>query len=371
MLEDIYTDAVMEARVMLKRLGFACFQVFCSIAGVAAAQTDRCAAALIQDHGKLDLRQTSSLALAELYRQSISNDKNWAAGVTVPIEGVPLSGSAESAESTRESFFRQSSLDWSFERVESVATQTLSDNAVEAYRICKDGEHRTGPRILAYRATREGVTVEIRWISGGGAPTRETGASIVVEGGTVDNAFPTTWETGDSRTRFVRREPGRDIRIRADIGPGTDSIFISRMPDPPATRPVLEMAACTGHGDFGGFRFWGPRGEWCNGLRDPKWGRYDADPRVVTQLGSCTGPGGSVEGLTFWGPVGAPCLLQDGGWGTYQNPVDISSSGIASCPGGGKYFSKHYLWGPAGKACFGLPEWGAFDQGRVISNAER
>jgi hypothetical protein len=363
--------ALMEVSVMFKHLVLFSFLIFSSIAGVASAQTDRCAAALIQDYGKLDLRKTSSLALAELYRQSRSNDQNWAVGITVPIEGIPVSGSAESAESTRESYFRQSSLDWSFERVESVATQTLSDNAVEAYRICKDGEHRAGPRILAYRATSEGVTVEIRWISSGGAPTRETGASIVVEGGTVDDAFPTTWETGDRRTRFIRREPGRDIRIRADIGPETDSIFISRIPDQPTIRPVLEIATCVGRGAFDGFRFWGPRGEWCNGLRDPNWGRYDGDPRVITQLGSCIGPGGSVEGLTFWGPIGAPCLFQDGRWGTYQNPVDISAVGIANCPGRGPYFAGHYLWGPAGNACFGLTAWGAFDQGRVITNAER
>lgn len=355
---------------MLKRIILLYSMIFCLIAGVAAAQSDRCAAALIQDYGRLDLRQTSSLALAELYRQSRSNDQNWAAGITVPIEGIPVSGSAESAESTRESYFRQSSLDWSFERVESVATQTLSDNAVEAYRICKDGEHRAGPRILAYRATSEGVTVEIRWISGGGSLTRETGASIVVDGGTFDSAFPTTWETGDRRTRFLRREAGQDIRIRADIGPETDSIFISRMPEPPTSRPVLEIATCAGGGAFAGMRFWGPRGERCNGLRDPNAGRYDGDPRVVTQLGSCIGPGGSVQGLTFWGPVGAPCLFPDGRWGTYQSPVDISSSGIANCPGGGEYFGGHYLWGPAGSACFGLLEWGEFDQGRVITNAE-
>lgn len=333
----------------------------------ALAQQDRCATALIQDQNQLDLREVSSLAMAELYRQSRNHDSNWAAGITVPIKGVPVTGSAQSAESTRENFFRQSTLDWNSERVESVATQTLSENAVEIYRICKDGEHRYGPRILVYNATPEAATVEIRWMSSAGAPTSVTAASIVITGGTFDAPFSTTWQTGQAQTGFVRREPGRDVRISADIGLQTDSVFLSRIPEVPRTRPVLVMASCMGQGAFAGFRLWGPQGESCNGLPNRVWGSYTDNPRVVTELGRCVGPGGSVQGLTFWGPVGEPCLQEV--WGEFQNPVDITSTGVANCVGYGQYWAQHYNWGPADSACFGLSEWGEFDMNRVITNA--
>jgi hypothetical protein len=334
--------------------------------GAAVAQ-DRCATSLIQDKGRLDLREASSLAMAELYRQSRSRDSNWAAGITVPIGGVPVTGSAQSAERTRENFFSQSSLQWNTERVESVATQTLSKNAVEVYRICKDGEHRSGPRILVYDATAEGATVEIRWHSSAGAPPTATDASIVIEGGELAPPFPMTWQTGEARTSFLRRESGQDIRIFANIGLQTASTFLSRLPEVPSTQPVLIMASCMGRGDFTNFRLWGPQGESCNGLPGRPWGSYTDNPRPVTQLGSCVGPGGSVEGLTFWGPVGQACLQPP--WGEFQNPVDISATGIANCVGNGRYWAGHYNWGPAGSPCFGLPAWGNYDLGRVVTNA--
>lgn len=337
----------------------------------ASAQNDDCARALILDQRQLDLRQTGSLALAELYRRSIANDKEWAGSVGVEIVGIPVAGDAESAEKTRENYFSSVDIDWTFERIESLATQELSDNAVEAYRICKDGEHRSGPRILIYKSNSEGATVEIRWRSAGGAATTARNARIVVDGGVFDQAFPTTWNNNEARTRFVRREAGKDVRISADIGPETDSAFLSRVPARPEKIPVLEVASCRGRGAFADFYFWGPRGESCNGLPNYQWGRYDGNPQVVTSLGKCAGQGGSVPGLEFWGPVGEPCLFSDARWGTYQAAQDVTAIGIANCAGGGEYFNGHWLWGPTGQVCVGIKAWGSYSQNRVLTNAQR
>lgn len=197
------------------------------------AQTGGCAQALIQDVGSLDLRETGSLARAELFRRERGQDINWAAGLTIPIKGVPVSGSAESAEATREHFFQSSELSWNTERLASVSTQTLSRNAVEAYRACIDGQHKSGPRILVHNATREQATVSISWQSPTGGRGTTDRVSIDISGGTFRGSFPNSWIDNESNSVIVDREAGQDMRVVANIGAETDNVFVSRVPPPP------------------------------------------------------------------------------------------------------------------------------------------
>lgn len=336
--------------------------------GIAAAQDRNCTQALVRDVGYLNLYETSSLALAEWFYRSRDFDKNWAASAEVPIKAGSLGGSAESAERARERYFRSINLNWTHERVESIVTQTLSDNAVRAYEACVNGDKRDGVRILTYKGTEEAATVEIEWTAAAGAPTTANDVSISIEGGTVAEPFPTVWNSGEVKTRIVTRDPDSDIRIAADVGPDSGSTFISRIPKAPKDVWVLKMARCQGGGDLNNMWFWGPAGDTCNGFGRFAWGKYNEDERVVWELGSCTG-GGSVAGVTFWGPVGEPCLFSDERWGKYEKVDGIPWEGIASCKAGGDKIGGHRFYGPKGQICGGNLDWEHYLEHPVLINA--
>ncbi len=328
--------------------------------GFAAAQD--CEHALIKDAVVLDLSEFHSLARAELLRRSMENDSDWAAGVTVPIKGIPVSANAESAESSREDYFSSSNLSWTSERVVSAATQNLSINSVEAYRACIDGQHSSGPRIFVHDATRTEATVTIKWFSPPGANTQADGAQVIISGGTFTQNFPGTWVTGGSYASIVKRIPDQDMRVIANIGEESDNVFVSLIPPaPPPQTAAITVAYCIGRGGMQGVHLWGPNGADCNGL--PGWGKYDGARQETAQLGSCTG-GGGFQGVALWGPVGAACGgMSNGAWGKYgaTEVVKVVNSGLGSCVGRGDVLSGHLLWGPKGHPCGGIAGWGSYN----------
>lgn len=343
--------------------------VFFSVSG-AAAQVSDCAVALVRDQGELDMRRAQSLAQAEMIYRSSERSKQWEGSIRVPIKGVPVGGNAQSAESARDAYFSQSNLNWTDDRVVSVATQTLSRNSVETYRTCIDGIQTYGVRILAHDAQEDEVTITIRWI--GAAGSGATTGDVNFSGGAVTTPITGSWRNGESRGYIVKRDPSRDLRIVANIGGATDNIFLSRWPPPPiysAPEPVLVIAKCVGRGGQEGVWMWGPKDLACNGLSPPAWGPYDGDPTVVTALGSCIGHGG-FEGVRLWGPPGKTC----GGipaWGTYSDPVNLVGRGIASCMHHGNILEHHRFWGPQGEYCGGIEVWGEYSQFGMASNASR
>jgi hypothetical protein len=120
----------------------------------------------------------------------------------------------------------------------------------------------------------------------------------------------------------------------------------------------ITLGSCVGGGGLIGQRFWGPAGQYCNGLKE--WGRYDAQVRKVSVLGSCVGHGGLGD-LKFYGPVGEPCVGVPE-WGTYEGTTDVSTTGIAACKGHGSKIGGQLLWGPRDAFCAGVPTFGKFDQ---------
>lgn len=332
------------------------------------AQQERCAVALIQNVGHLDLRDAQSLAQAETVYRSMNRDKDWSSHIGVDIVGVPANGGADYAEKERARFFRESNLDWTGERLVSVSTQRLGRNAVDAYRACIEGQQESGPRILVHDASEETATVTVRWLAGVGQDGPGD-AEFDIIGARFRGRLPERFLNNESRSFIIERDPGRDIRIVANIGGGQDNVFVSRWPvAPPAKRQTLVIAACTGHGGQEGVTLWGPRGASCNGLTPPTWGFYDRSPRRATALGSCKGHGG-FDGVTLWGPPGEPC----GGiatWGIYEGAVPITSKGIANCSGHGDKLKGHRLWGPTGETCAGFPEWGTYSEAQILHNTE-
>jgi hypothetical protein len=233
-----------------------------SSASNAQAQSGQCSQALISDVGRIDLRSIEGLARAELHRRSLSENSNWAAGLNVVVDGVSLGADFSQAEQTRESYFSQSSLDWTSDRLKSVATQTLSQNSVAAYRACLEGRHRSGPRILVHDATRDQVTISVLWQSPPGASPTTEAVDVSISGGAFRGQFPDQWTTGASHAVITDRTPGTDMRVVANIGAESDAAFISRLPEPPAAgiRPQckVEAIAVRDQACSAGFQYVGP-----------------------------------------------------------------------------------------------------------------
>lgn len=334
--------------------------LFASIPITSFAQ-DPCAGSLIKDnfHGSYSSVQTLAAFRLRYGSSSSSNETN--AGASIPVEGVPLGFNYQSASSAASSYFDQSSLDWSDARLKSVATQTLSEASVEAYKACIKSLASTGPRVLVYDATKTGATVSVTWFSGPGAPT-ETSGEVSVTGGATNSPFPNSWKTGQKVTRTITRAESEDLRVVVNIGGSSDDQFLSRLPPPPPPQPVgILIGSCVGKGGVEGVRLWGPTSEYCNGIRS--WGSYDAQVKRVTEIGSCLGHGGE-EGVRLYGPIGEDC----GGiatWGRYTNAVNIETIGFSSCRGHGNILEGHDLWGPTGYLCGGMSDtqWGKYQSG--------
>lgn len=325
---------------------------------IEASAQDSCVQALIQDKGRLDMRESSSLALAQLLRRTTNNNSNWGGNITVPIEGLPISTGASGAQQATEDYFSNTNIDWTAERLVSVATQTLSAAAVEAYRACLNSS-KNGPQITVHSATANQVTLKIMWEAAPGVQSPVT-PNIGLSGGRLQSLFPSKWNAGESFSRIVTRAPGEDLRVTADIGGQTDSAFVSYLPPAPTRVLTLLIGSCIGKGGQEGVRLWGPASERCNGLE--AWGKYDAQVQSVRSLGYCVGKGG-FEGVTLYGPVGEPCGgMTNNAWGTYISPVDVFALGISSCLGQGNILLGHRLWGPSGAPCGGLSVWGTYSE---------
>lgn len=326
------------------------------VAQPAAAQD--CLASLIQDRSQFRLQEASSLALARLVSQSQQRSDDLSLGARIPIEGVPVEGRADYANRRASSYFENTNLEWNQERIVSVATQTLSQNAVEAYRICVRGR-QNGPLIIVHQANAQEATVTIRWQHFGQPTPPPQPVVVQISGGQWNRPFSGVWEANSADARILRRVPGQDVRIVATVAGDADTAFIARVPPPPAPAR-LRVASCRGAGGLEGVWIWGPEGELCNGIG--AWGNYQHSARDVTQLGSCIGHGG-VEGVRLWGPPGEVCAGIPA-WGTYDRPTSIEEGGISACVGHGNILEGHLLWGPHGERCGGMDarEWGTYQQ---------
>jgi hypothetical protein len=316
-----------------------------------ALAQDECAVALVRDKRNFYSRDISALAIMRLVDTSQSNNE----GGEVDWESLNpngyFEGSAGYVSNQSNQYFENSTLDWTEDRLKSVATQTLSANAVEAYNNCLD-RYSFGPQISIFNATDNQATVRIRWVAHPGAPTTISGVEITLRNGSTSTRLPSMWQTQQVFDFIVDRIPNTDMRIVANFGISSDNAFLSRpvAVNPPQRVAELRLGSCIGRGGIRDVRFWGPEGEDCSGQYP--WGKYDAQVRVVRSMGSCIGRG-SVQDIRLYGPTGEPC----GGfpaWGVYQPSIDITERGVSACRAGNSNMTDHVLWGPTGLACGGL-----------------
>lgn len=202
--------------------------VFLMLTGLAQAG-QRCAEALILDKGSLDLTEASSLALFSYYKRTIATESDGQFAITVPIYGVPVNLSASNKEKALDRAASAFSGNFSQQRQISLATQTLSRNSVTAYQSCLDQLANKAVSVVAYDATQDAVTIEIRWNSPPDAPP-VTNAVIIVEEGVVKQKFPSKWKTGMTFATVIKRVAGKDTRIIANIGGASENVTIFWMP---------------------------------------------------------------------------------------------------------------------------------------------
>jgi len=196
---------------------------------VAQGQT-RCVEALIQNRASLNVHDVSSLATLRLLQQSSGRDSGWSASIGVPIDGVPVSLGANGTEKATNSYFEKSTLNWTQDRLVSVATQTLPQTAVEAYQTCIRGTSN-GLLVTVSDARADALTVTVKYQVPSDS-ARIADGQVSVLGGSILNGFPTRWAPGSSYSAIITRQPQTDFRIIANVGGWTDTAFVAYVPPP-------------------------------------------------------------------------------------------------------------------------------------------
>lgn len=258
----------------------------------ASSALNPCIGNLILDHGAIVTSDWSSLALIRMVEETTSNANDADFDIGVPIDGLPIQGAFQQASQASRHSFQHSSLDWTHQRLVSVATQTLSDNAVSAYRTCVEGQRRTGLFVTVHDATNSAATVTIRWIARNQAEAKSlVSLEVTHTGGRLQNRFPSQIGSSDVVERTFLRNAHEDMRIvvniSSDAGRDATDEFVSMLPEnPPDSIPV----------DTIGMTLWG--------------GAYDL-------LGSeCVSPN----------PATQSCVCPDG-----YNANDMSDAGLVIC----------------------------------------
>jgi hypothetical protein len=194
------------------------------------AQADRCLGTLIPDIRELSFNQASTFAFVDLLQNDFSAEQRAQFGVVAPLgdAAVPLNGSK--AQSLAQKFADQTGLRWTQDTTIQMMLSTLSHNAVEAYRICTDGQQTSGPRILAFDATPSQVIVTIRWIAPANAPDVQP-ATLDWSGGQPNTALAhhLRLKSNDPFSIIFNRTPGKDLIVTVDAG-GSDRVFVPYVP---------------------------------------------------------------------------------------------------------------------------------------------
>jgi hypothetical protein len=188
-----------------------------------------CKEALVRDVHSMSLDSAQAFAMHKVLQSSFTSDERSKLDATIPINGVPVAFNSERASKLANHFFSQTGLQWNEQTSIDLLSQTLSSNAVEAYRTCINGQHTSGPRAVAYDATPEQIIVQVVWFSAAGADT-EADATYTIAGGTTQDKLPKEWITGERRRFLFKRTKGEDFTFIVNIGNDADHIFAPNLP---------------------------------------------------------------------------------------------------------------------------------------------
>ena len=291
---------------------------------------------------------------------------NFGASLGFPFKGVPVKLGLESgSESWSESYSRfcanyknDSSLQLKLRN----HVKTISGTVVNAFNTC------ISSRGLHVWIERTHNPREFKFAARFNPPNKNNPVAIIQtfdEGSNVScKQRPLEIDSSEFRSRCTRKNDNPvSLIVNADwapIGGGNLTLPAIRKNVPPPAKPTTTVCSCVGHGGVQGVRFWGPKGEACNGIQG--WGTYSQQCQPDTKrICKCQGHGG-VEGVTLWGPEGQPCGgMPNNAWGTYSaGCVDLTKSDICACKGNGNVIGGMDIWGPKGDFCGGFSGWGEY-----------
>ncbi|MFK4448371.1 hypothetical protein ABH944_008429 [Caballeronia udeis] len=192
------------------------------------ASADECTKTLLQDVSTVQADSATRFAMSTLLDSSLTTSERSQIGATVPIYGVPASLNSDDAKSTASKFFQQTGINWNQKTAVNIISQTLSENAVEAYRICVSGAFKSGPRVIAYNATKDSVDVKVSWLAPTHAATHATAYFQV--SGAEQRGYWKSWRTGEYRYFTLKRVKGQDIRFVVTIGGESDEAYVPYIP---------------------------------------------------------------------------------------------------------------------------------------------
>lgn len=240
----------------------------------AYAEGDTCVGTLLKDNKTLALNSSQTWAISQFIREHNDSTTSSSIGLSVPIYGVPASLNSSKAEKTARQFSEDTGISFDSKSSAEITESTLSDRAVLAYRICKEGELTDGVRVTAYDATPEKVSIRIRWVAGPLVPSEvpadlrydpaeatlspvavnssktertshlannfdgsstETIITTITRrpGSQKDKApsLPTRWKSGFDVTYDFDRVKGKPFTFTANIGGHTGRVHIPAIPE--------------------------------------------------------------------------------------------------------------------------------------------
>ena len=329
----------------------------------AQCQSDRCKDALLtptvfSKHKSSHLEYAwLSLVTKENYEETKKKAKGKVPGY--------FDGDFENFKIKRTNFYTSHDIHLSTAQSEDVVTSYLPKPAYMVWEKCMNAQN--GLNAWPVETNKNGATLIIKWNP---VPGLEELMDIKIKiygiRNSSDFAGFTKMGRGEKSFALVRQSPETEIRgtINATANGGSYQMEFYLAPydvEIASKKPGISLCSCKGHGGVEGVKFWGLKGEICNGIA--AWGHYEDECRVVEKIGHCKGHGG-VEGVTSWGPYGEPCYGMP--WGTYGGTgVDVSPmrKEVKVCKGKGEgnILGGMDLWGPSTEQVGGFAGWNGGD----------
>ena len=187
-----------------------------------------CAAALVRDIQELNVRDVRHVLMVTLHDEEVRSGRQSSGSGSLHRIGER---NYRRAMRKFHSVERKAGLQINEERVRSLVTQTLSRNAVEAYKSCLAAD-RTGPVIYIFNATPSVASLIVGWKGPVGAPATAKG-EVVVSGGRVEpDINGATWANNGEIAALINRDKDEDFYVSVTINNEGDSAMLAK-PLPP------------------------------------------------------------------------------------------------------------------------------------------
>lgn len=204
----------------------------------ARTETNECLSTLVKNVNTVLDTTATSYALIELIKRNLTTSEQKNIGGKFSSGGIDIGLNSADAQKASSDFLKQTKVNWDQKTMVNIVSQTLSDNAVEAYKTCTLGQQTVGPRVIAYDATPTQVNIKVKWVSAYDAPVIAP-AKFDVTGSSTKILPPKPWKNQEERVYLLDRIKGQDLIFNATIGGKVDKIYIPYIPNVVVSRKVF------------------------------------------------------------------------------------------------------------------------------------